>query len=115
VFNKIKDIYEDITYKLDDLYYKLANKYVMKYNKLHIQSLQDDTYYDDDSILLHANFQVLVNFVESNYYRDWERKQNWFERNIPFPFNHFFENKSKKIEYGIKMVGILTFRGYFRR
>ena len=48
---------------MDEPYWWLRYRFIESYNKINIQSLSPD-WHDKNEIMLHANFQLLVDFVE---------------------------------------------------
>jgi hypothetical protein len=51
-------------YRYENFIGKLKSKYIRKHNLIKINSLKDDQWYDTDTRLMHAMFQLLVDFVE---------------------------------------------------
>jgi hypothetical protein len=51
-------------YRYENTISKLKSKYIRKHNLIKIKSLKDDEWYDTDTRIMHATFQLLVDFVE---------------------------------------------------
>lgn len=57
-----------MTCLMKDTYYKLKNFLFHPFNVLRIKTLKRTEYVDRDTVLLHASFQVLVDYVEQELF-----------------------------------------------
>lgn len=93
----IKWKYEEIT---SWLVYRTVNRYHI------LKTGLPPGYIGTDLIMLHANFNILKDFVEKsrasrNYWGDTSIKKSWFERNMPF-YDVFIE--FRRPDLGIKYL-----------
>lgn len=102
---KCKDFKDDILYSIEDTYYKIGNKYFVKYNVIKIRSVSDTQYLDYDAKLMHGMFQVLVDFVECGLgpkhlnFNGTYKSKTWSEylyNILPYPFYHLVGFRSAK-------------------
>ena len=77
---------------------KLKNKYVRKYNLIHIHSLKATEYYGVGDRLLHGMFQLLVDLVELE---KAQRQIVWGDENVT---GHITRGKDRNPEMGLKYL-----------
>lgn len=108
-FNKLLKKLNRSSSKLNDLYYAFCYKFFIKRNTIKITTLKDTGYIDPDEILLHVNFQVLVDYVKECSYHNYtpEISKSLLVRireMLPFPFYHLLESKKEQLKGGIEYL-----------
>lgn len=92
--------YRYVTNPWTSFWYGLRQRFVCRPTEVRIQSLNKWQYHDPSEVLLHANFQVLVDFVE------WEisvhDRPTWYDRMRSVPILGYFAPTLRDRESGLK-------------
>ena len=104
VFSVIDEIgiyvYRYVTNPWGEFWYGLRNRFVTRPTEIRIQNLSKWRYHDPSEILLHANFQVLVDFVE--YEVCIHERPTWYRRFREVPILGYFVPIARDREGGLK-------------
>lgn len=93
-------LYRWITNPWGEFWYGLRQRFICRPTEVNIQNLNKYRYHDPSEILLHANFQVLVDFVE------WEvsicDRPKWYKNFRAIPILGYFMPTIRTPEEGLK-------------
>lgn len=93
-------VYRYVTNPWSEFWYGLRQRFICRPTEVNIQDLSKYRYHDPSTILLHANFQVLVDFVE------WEvgifSRPKWYKNFRAIPILGYFMPTLREPEEGLK-------------